>query len=93
MEVYVDDMIVKTSKGKGLVGALDDILGSIKRYNMCLNPANFSFRVHARKFLCFMLTKRGIEANSDNCQAIVDMRSLTNVKEVQQNLYHDLAYK
>jgi hypothetical protein len=31
-----------------------------------------------------MLTNRGIEANLDKCQAIIDMRSPTSIKEVQQ---------
>jgi hypothetical protein len=31
-----------------------------------------------------MLTSRGIEANPDKCQAIIDMRSPTSVKEVQR---------
>ena len=36
------------------------------------------------KFLGFMLTQRGIKANPEKCQATIDMRSPTNVKEVQQ---------
>jgi len=31
-----------------------------------------------------MLTQRGIKANPEKCRAIIDMRSPTNVKEVQQ---------
>jgi hypothetical protein len=51
---------------------------------MRLNPAKCSFGVQSGKFLEFMLTNRGIEANPDKCQAIIDMRSPTSVKEVQQ---------
>ena len=40
--------------------------------------------MEAGKFLGFMLTKRGIEANPDKCAAIIAMRSPTSVKEVQQ---------
>jgi len=40
--------------------------------------------VEAGKFLGFMLTERGIEANPDKCAAIIAMRSSTLVKEVQQ---------
>ncbi|RDX58067.1 hypothetical protein CR513_62640, partial [Mucuna pruriens] len=39
--------------------------------------------VEARKFLEFMLIERGIEANPKKCQAIIDMRSPRNIKEVQ----------
>ena len=38
--------------------------------------------MEAVKFLGFMLTERGIEANPDKCAAIITMRSPTSVKEV-----------
>jgi hypothetical protein len=40
--------------------------------------------VQAEKFLGFLLTRRGIEANPDKCQAIINMRSPSSIKEVQQ---------
>ncbi|MCI91442.1 gag-pol polyprotein, partial [Trifolium medium] len=49
-----------------------------------LNPAKCSFGVQAGKFIGFLLTHRGIEANPEKCQDIIDMRSPTSVKEVQQ---------
>jgi len=53
---------------------------------MKLNPEKCTFGVERGKFLGFMLTYRGIEANPDKCQAIPGMRSLKNIKEVQQLL-------
>ncbi|XP_045791855.1 uncharacterized protein LOC123886594 [Trifolium pratense] len=83
LEVYIDDMVVKTPEGNRHDEDLLDILGSVRKYNMRLNPAKCSFGVQAGKFLGFMLTNRGIEANPEKCQAIIDMRSPTSVKEVQ----------
>ena len=51
---------------------------------MRLNPAKCAFAVEAGKFLGFMLTQRGIEANPDKCRAILEMKSPTCVREVQQ---------
>lgn len=51
---------------------------------MNLNLAKCSFGVQACNFFGFMLTKRGIEANKDKFQAIIDMRSPSNVKQIQQ---------
>jgi len=51
---------------------------------MRLNPKKCVFGVAGRKFLGFMLTHRGIEANPDKCQAVVNMRSPTNIKEIQR---------
>ena len=50
---------------------------------MRLNPDKCAFRVKAGKFLGFMITRRGIEANPHKCRAIIDMRSPSTMKEVQ----------
>jgi hypothetical protein len=84
LEVYIDDMVVKTLEGGSHSTDLAEILSSVRKYDMRLNPAKCSFGVQAGKFLGFMLTRRGIEANPEKCQAIINMRSPTTVKEVQQ---------
>lgn len=68
MEVYINDMIMKTSEGKSHVRDLEDILGSVKNYKMRLNPAKCSFGVQACNFLGFMLTKRGIDGKTIQVQ-------------------------
>ncbi|MCI27304.1 hypothetical protein A2U01_0048502 [Trifolium medium] len=77
-------MVVKNDNESEHDQDLGDILASVIKYNMRLNPAKCSFGVQAGKFLGFMLTNRGIEANPEKCQAIIDMRSPNSVKEVQQ---------
>jgi len=47
-----------------------------------LNPEKCVFEVEAGKFLGFLLTEQGIEANPEKCVAIIAMRSPTLVKEV-----------
>ncbi|GAU37228.1 hypothetical protein TSUD_375300 [Trifolium subterraneum] len=84
LELYIDDMIVKTQKEGEHDKDLEDILKSFRKYNMRLNPAKCSFGVQAGKLLGFLHTHRGIDANPDKFQAIIDMRSPTSVKEVQQ---------
>lgn len=51
---------------------------------MRMNPTVCSFRVQPGKFLGFMLTNKGIEENLDKCQVFIDMKSPTNIREVQQ---------
>lgn len=84
MEVYVDDMIMNTTEGHKHLEYLEDVLQSVKKYNMCLNPAKCSFGVQAKKFLGFILMKRGIEANSDKWKEFIAMRSVINIKEVKK---------
>ena len=50
---------------------------------MKLNPSKCAFRVSSGKFLKFMVSHMGIEANPDNIQAILNMEPLRNIKEVQ----------
>ena len=51
---------------------------------MRLNPTKCVFRVSSGRFLGFMVSQRGIEANSKKVKAILDMTSLRSVKEVQR---------
>ena len=50
---------------------------------MKLNPSKCAFRVSSGKFLGFMVSQRGIEANPNKIQAILDMEPSKNIKEVQ----------
>ncbi|XP_015945427.1 uncharacterized protein LOC107470543 [Arachis duranensis] len=84
IEVYVDDMVAKTMVGNSHIQDLAEIFGQIRRYNMRLNPEKCAFGVRGGKFLGFILTSRGIEANPEKCQAILDMQSPKTVKEVQR---------
>jgi len=51
---------------------------------MHLNREKCVFGVPTSKFLGFMLTARGIEANPDKCATIVEMGSPKNLKEIQR---------
>ena len=51
---------------------------------MKLNPAKCVFGVALGKFLGFMVSQRGIEANPEKVQAIINMTSPKTVKEVQK---------
>ena len=51
---------------------------------MKLNPSKCAFGVASGKFLGFMVSQRGIEANLEKVQAILDMTSSKTIKEVQK---------
>lgn len=50
---------------------------------MELNYEKCVFGVSSGKFLRFMVSHRGIEANPEKIQAIVEIRSPRNLKEIQ----------
>ncbi|XP_025662052.1 uncharacterized protein [Arachis hypogaea] len=84
IEVYVDDMVAKTKTGQSHIADLTEIFGQIRAYNMRLNPEKCAFGVRGGKFLGFILTSRGIEANPEKCKAVLDMTSPVTIKEVQR---------
>ena len=48
-----------------------------------LNPKKCAFGVKVGNFFRFMLIERGIKANPTKCQIIINVKSQTNVREVQ----------
>ena len=83
VEVYVDDMLVKSLDEEKHLDDLEETFDTLRRYNMKLNQSKSGFGVSSRKFLGFMVSYRGIEANPDKIQAILDMEPPRNIKEVQ----------
>ncbi|CAL2278566.1 unnamed protein product [Prunus armeniaca] len=73
MEVYVDDMLVKSRTADDHLQNLSLMFGTLKKYNMRLNPSKCAFGVSSDKFLGLMISQRGIKANPEKIQALLDM--------------------
>jgi len=83
LEVYVDDMIVKSKQVDEHLANLLELLMQLRKYNMRLNPRKCTFGVQVGKFLGYMLTERGIKVNPDKCKATLEMRSPKMLKKIQ----------
>ncbi|XP_074342020.1 uncharacterized protein LOC141679418 [Apium graveolens] len=83
MEVYVDDMLVKSEVTTDHIKHLMEMFNILRRFRMKLNPQKCVFGVESGKFLGFIVNHRGIEANPAKIKALLDMKSPTNVKQVQ----------
>ena len=83
MEVYIDDMLVKSTTAELQIAHLSEEFQILREYNMKLNPSKCAFRLSARKFLGFIANNRGIEANPDKIKAVLDMPPPSGIKEVQ----------
>ena len=83
MEVYIDDMLVKSTTVELHITHLFEAFQILREYNMKLNPAKCAFGVSAEKFLGFIVNNRGIEANPNKIKAMLDMPPPSNIKEVQ----------
>ena len=74
VEVYVDDMIVKSKDHEGHISALRKFFERIQFYKLRLNPKKCIFRVTSGKPLRFIVSQRGIEIDLDKIKAIVEMK-------------------
>ena len=83
VQVYVDDMLVKSRRGDDHLDDLKETFDTLRSYNMKLNLSKCAFGVMAEKFLRFMVSQRGIEVNPDKIWAIIEMAPRRNLKEVQ----------
>ena len=84
VQVYVDDMLVKSLYEDAHLGELRENFNTLRLYNMKLNPGKCAFRVTAGKFLGFMVSQRGIEVNPEKIRAIIELESPRTVEEVQR---------
>lgn len=78
MEVYIDDMLVKSLKEKVHVTHLKNCFERVNLHNIKLNPAKCRFAVVLGEFLGYLVTYRGIEANPKRIDALIQMASPKN---------------
>ena len=84
MEVYIDDMLVKSKEGPDHAKHLQETFELLREYRMKLNPSKCAFGVSVGRFLGFMVTQRGIEANPTQLKAILESLAPASRKEIQQ---------
>ena len=84
IEIYIDDMVVKSKLESEHINDLGDIFGFLRRHKLRLNASKCSFGVGLGKFLGYMVTHLGIEVNPDQIKAINNLQPPRNPKEVQK---------
>ncbi|XP_050207633.1 uncharacterized protein LOC126657052 [Mercurialis annua] len=84
IEVYVDDLIIKSSTPEEHAKDLEETFAVLNKFNMKLNPEKCAFGIKAGKFLGYLVSQRGIEANPEKIQAILDMVAPRSIREVQK---------
>ena len=84
IEVYIDDMVVKSKIVSEHIGDLTNIFKILRGHKLHLNASKCSFGVGSSKFLGYMVTHRGIEVNPDQVKAINNLQFPRNPKEFQK---------
>ena len=84
MEVYTDDMLVKSIKAELHVDHLVESFQVLKDYKMKLNPTECAFGVSVGKFLGFIVNSSRIKANPNKIKVVLNMQPPSNTKEIQR---------
>ena len=83
VEVYVDDMIMKSKDREDHIANLRKFFERIKEYRLRLNPEKCTFGVIVGKLLGFLVSDRGIEVDLSKIKAILDMSPPKSEKEMR----------
>ena len=86
IEVYVDDVIIKSRESSDHLTHLRKLFERLRRYNLKLNPAKCAFGVPAGKLLGFIVSRRGIVLDPSKIKAISELPPPKTRKEVMSLL-------
>jgi hypothetical protein len=81
---YVDDIVIKSKKRQDHIQDLQETFSNLRKGNLKLNPEKCTFGVQKGKILGYIVSAKGIDPNLDKVQAILNMRILENIKDVQK---------
>ncbi|GAU23956.1 hypothetical protein TSUD_183550 [Trifolium subterraneum] len=84
IEVYVDDMIVKSGTEEKHVEYLSKMFQMLRKYRLRLNPNKCTFGVRSGKLLGFIVSQKGIEVHPDKVRAIREMPAPRTEKQVRE---------
>jgi hypothetical protein len=91
IEYYIDDIIVKSKRETDHLKHLTMVFERLRKYKLKMNPMKCAFGVSSRKFLGFIVTKRGIEVDTTKIKAIMDMPQPKNIHDFK-SLQGHLTY-
>jgi hypothetical protein len=74
VKVYVNDIVIKTSKEDSLLDDLRKTFSNLDCYIIKLNPKKCSFGVPTCQLLGYLISERGIEGNPEKIWAIINMQ-------------------
>lgn len=86
VEIYFDDLIIAGKDAEEHDRILKQVLDRAKDNNIKFNPEKFQFKVTKVKYMGFIISKEGIEADKSHIRAITELEQPTNKKDVRRFL-------
>src|SRR3954470_2501438 len=93
IQVYVDDIVIKTREAKTLIEDLPETFDNLDHYKIKLNLEKCAFGIPSGQLLGYFISQRGIEANLKKIRAILTMEKPKNLRGVQQLAGHIAALR
>jgi hypothetical protein len=82
IEAYIDDIVVKSEKRGDLLDDLKETFDNLRKSKMMLNPKKYIFGMSSGKLLGYMVSSRGIDANSKKVETIENLQPPRTRKEI-----------
>ena len=83
IEVYIDDIVVKSKKASDHVIHLRKNFERMRIYHLKLNPLKCAFGVQAGNFLEFLVHQRGVEIDKYKAKAVLEAKPPQTKNELQ----------
>lgn len=83
IEAYIDDMVAKSKDESQYLTDLAEMFAILKRHKLRLNASKCAFGVGTSKFMGFLVTNRGIEANPSQIKSIQELERPNFANDVQ----------
>ncbi|XP_058185921.1 uncharacterized protein LOC131303147 [Rhododendron vialii] len=84
VEAYIDDLVCRSVFARDHLRDLGEVFAVLKHRKLRLNAEKCAFGVSSGKFLGYMVSRRGIEADPTQILAVQRLRAPTTIKEVQR---------
>lgn len=81
LEVYIDDMVVKSKEKHAHLADLSNTFGVLRKYKMKLNASKCAFDIGSGKFHSYIVNHRRIEANLRQITTILELGSPSRLKK------------
>jgi hypothetical protein len=82
IEVYVNNIVIKTTKADNLLDDLRETFNNLDRYNIKLNPKKCSFGVPTGMLFGYLISERGIDGNPEKIRVIISMQQPPTLRHV-----------
>jgi hypothetical protein len=76
-------VVIKTQEDEGLISNLAQTYKNLRKFEMELNPKKCAFGVPSGILLGYMVSRRGIDPNSEKVSAITKMKPPESLHDVQ----------